>query len=123
MNSRTLCASSLVSKFGFMDGAILGAIEVGYGVELPALLTREPAYLPVGAGNLFWDQMVLAQLVRTHLLPLLPGIEIYEIGTSHNPVRIESALTDEQMAVEVVITAADVEAAAKAVEAQWAPNA
>lgn len=105
---RTLRASDLTSKFGFWDGGILGPLVIDWYAEAP------PMHVP----NDVDSHDVLAQLVRTHLLPLLPGVEVYEIGTAHNPIRTDQELTDAQEDVQVEITQADVDAAVEAVRAR-----
>lgn len=100
--SRTLLATDLTSKWGFWDGDILrdgGILE-------------RPHPLPEGADN----HAVLIWLVRKHLLPLLPGVEVYEIGTCHNPIRTDQELTPEQDDVQVEIAEADVLEAVRALE-------
>ena len=57
-----LFAESLLSKWGFEDGDML-ADDTGVRHEL------------------------LVQMVKHHLLPLLQGVEVFEIRTCHNPVR------------------------------------
>jgi len=103
---RVLHASSLASKWGFDDGALLLSQIVGYGHELPPMDLH-------GADH----QDVLVWLVRKHLLPALPGVEVYEIGTSHNPIRTDQALTSEQMEVSVEVTQSDVDEAVAALSA------
>lgn len=70
-----LDAESLWSKSGFNDG------------DEPELLIDL-----MNANGVPWDQCrgwhgLLAGFVREYLLPLLPGVEVYEIGTIHNPIR------------------------------------
>jgi hypothetical protein len=68
-----LYAYSLGSKFGFQDGDILS----------------EPLLDALGF-DLWKDcgqHEILVDLVRERLLPLLPGVEVYELGTAHNPIR------------------------------------
>lgn len=60
----TLNASDLWSKFGFCDGDLF----------------TDFSGLP---------HEILVKAVRKHLLPLLPGIEVYEIQTIHNPIRVK----------------------------------
>lgn len=56
-------------------------------------------------GDLMKDHDTLVKAVREHLLPLLdPRVEIYEIGTSHNPIRVTDETreyVDEDIFVEV----------------------
>ena len=67
-----------------------------------------------GDGDLFWDFLwdnglgevdnhrVLTEAVRRHLLPLLPeDVEVYEIGTIHNPIRTDC---DAPSGVSVAVT-------------------
>lgn len=58
------------------------------------------------------ESEVLVHLVRKHLLPLLPGVEVYEIGSIHNPIRAEDhclkLLSNEYENVSVEVSAADV---------------
>lgn len=63
----TLHAADLASKFGFNDG-------------------DEPDDVRDMSLDVDWHP-VLIWLVRTHLLPLLPGVEVYEIISIHNPIR------------------------------------
>lgn len=59
-----LSAKDLASKWGFDDGDLLSGIaQVGKSHSL------------------------LIASVRAFLLPLLPDVEVYEIGTCHNPIR------------------------------------
>lgn len=61
-----LFAESLLSKWGFEDGDVL-ADDTGVRHEL------------------------LVQVIKDHLLPLLHGVEVFEICTCHNPVRATEA--------------------------------
>lgn len=67
--SVTLRAESLLNKWGFGDGDIIRD-DAGPRHEL------------------------LTQLVTQHLLPLLPGVEVFEICTIHNPVRATEATSN-----------------------------
>lgn len=79
MQKATLNATDLCSKFGFVDGDVLmysfDNIEFAEGVPGDTLNDLEST--------------VLVHLVRKHLLPLLPGVATYEIGSAHNPIRAE----------------------------------
>ena len=63
-----LYASCLASKFGFNDG---DAPEDWYDTD------REGWH---------WHA-TLIELVREHLLPLIPDVEVYELDSIHNPIR------------------------------------
>ena len=68
-----LRACGLASKYGFSDGDILSEIifdKLGYEQWANARQSE-----------------ILVDLVRERLLPLLPGVEVYEVITSHNPIR------------------------------------
>lgn len=68
-----LRACGLASKYGFSDGDILSEIifdKLGYEQWANARQSE-----------------ILVDLVRERLLPLLPGVEVYEISTCHNPIR------------------------------------
>ena len=72
MEGVRLHTSSLRSKWGFEDGDALGDALINH----PSL----------------WDveHEVLCKLVRKHIEPLLPkGVELQEIGTCHNPIRLK----------------------------------
>lgn len=103
---RVLHASCLASKWGFDDGALLLSQIVGYGDELPSMDLHGADY-----------QDVLVWLVRKHLLPKLPGVEVYEIATSHNPIRTDQPLTREQREISVEITQSDVDEAVASLSA------
>ena len=63
MKTVTLNASSLLSKWGFLDGDLLDDVHECDSHE------------------------ALVSLVKTHLLPLLPGVEVDVFHTHHNPIR------------------------------------
>ncbi len=75
-----LHSASLLSKYGFNDGDLLNNVAdwleadgIDYGVA-------DDAWHPV-----------LRRLVRDHLLPALEQeVVVYDIETSHNPIRAES---------------------------------
>lgn len=108
-----LHATDLCSKFGFDDGDLL--MYHFYEIEF-----HESS--PDSALNTF-DSTVLVHLVRKHLGPLLPGVELYEISSCHNPIRAQSEhheLIETQFAnVYATITEADVIAAKAEVLALW----
>lgn len=75
-----LDAESLFSKWGFDDGDVPDWL-LDYLDEHPEI---EIDYGDLASA---WDT-VLAGMVRTYLVPLLPdSLEVEEIGTLHNPVR------------------------------------
>ena len=64
-------ANSLCSKFGFGDGDELSWVKWIAGIDVD-------------------KHKLLAHIVRTRLVPLMPGdVELVEIGTCHNPIRAE----------------------------------
>lgn len=78
----TLQASCLASKFGFHDGDILDPFFFGEFFEL------DRRYPDVRINDhLSFEHEVLARCVERHLLPLLPGVATYRIGSIHNPIR------------------------------------
>ncbi|MEU8899645.1 hypothetical protein [Nocardia sp. NPDC048505] len=86
-----LAAQDLFSPFGFEDGELLRhwltkAAAAGCDV-------RRWWCNACSAERLWVIDLneVLCELVRTHLVPQIPGeFTLREIGTSHNPIRIES---------------------------------
>jgi hypothetical protein len=74
----TLYSSSLLSKWGFNDG------------DMPNVLMDYWDACSIDYSNLEWHQ-VLCRLIRLHLLPALTihhDIELIELETIHNPIRI-----------------------------------
>lgn len=92
-----LYADCLGSKFGFNDGD-----------EPEALLDWCDEHgLPYPED---WHA-VLIRLVRAHLLPLLPGVEVQTISTAHNPIRAVDPAVVQDSDVEVEVTWQDILAA------------
>lgn len=81
MSVLRLYGSSLTSKWGFSDGDVVfdWLYDNGYENDVPE--------------NGIAEHDVLADLVRTHLVPVIEAaghtIELVEIGTIHNPIRAE----------------------------------
>jgi len=79
----TLTAEDLASKWGFADGDLFF--------------------------DFLWDHdlgdvdkhRVLVEAVRRYLLPLLPGVQVYEIETIHNPIRTEDTIPGDDVAVTI----------------------
>lgn len=76
-----LSAFSLFSKWGFSDGEVLGDwlrdAEDATGRDLRAEWKTD-------------QHKALRELVKQHLLPLIPGpFTTRDIETSHNPIRVE----------------------------------
>lgn len=109
----TLSADDLCSKWGFSDGDLLTEHGFRYTKEKP------PATGPMQYQH--WNHEVLILLVRRHLLPLMPGAEVEEIGTHHNPIRFTDWHEREFFAdpVTVQVTEEQIEDAAQAVEKRW----
>lgn len=83
----TLRAADLWSKFGFDDGGamtdiVFAATHESAGLAQAIAKRRVNIHIP------FFGHQVLIETVRRHLLPLLPGLEVEEVGTSHNPIRV-----------------------------------
>lgn len=77
----TLHAESLFSKWGFRDGDMIG----DWLDEVDDSGRDIRRYLDVDYHR------VLRHLVRTYLLPLIPGeFTLYDIETCHNPIRIDT---------------------------------
>ena len=72
-----LSAAGLASKWGFNDGDVPD--------ELWGLLDVAD---PDGSSDWDWTD-ILRRMVRERLLPLLPGVEAYDVETSHNPIRTD----------------------------------
>jgi hypothetical protein len=80
VNGIYLSGDSLFSKYGFNDGDMPDALMDWLDADHPSVDYSVEDWHPV-----------LVQLVRGHLLPLLPdGLEVYEIDTIHNPIRARS---------------------------------
>ena len=81
-NDLTLSADSLFYKSGFYDGDVLFDWAWDWA---EADGSRPP-------DSWFKNHHdALCQLVRVHLLPLVPGeFTVYEVETIHNPIRIET---------------------------------
>lgn len=76
-NPLTLHAESLFSKWGFNDG---DAVYEWWWDEFD---DEPPPYSDL--------HRALRDLVRTHLLPLIPGeFTVIDVETSHNPIRVDS---------------------------------
>ena len=105
MSGMFLDAESLASKWGFQDGDMP---EEFYEWLIAAGISTE----------MDWHR-VLVQLVRDRLLPLLPDVQVYEIETSHNPIRATQETWDSAYAsgVSVIVDWADVLATAREVSA------
>lgn len=86
----TLDAASLWSKWGFSDGELLNDV-VYVAMHQSAALREADAVVTKDKWVGTMAQQVLCETVRRYLLPLLPGIEVEEIGTSHNPIRVKDA--------------------------------
>lgn len=96
MTTIMLKASDLARKSGFIDGdavalmverledsgAIPGIEERVEALDAPRDVLDEEGY-PGHTG----DHKILVALVRRHLAPLLPGVEILDYFSAHNPVR------------------------------------
>lgn len=78
-NVLRLFAYGLASKFGFGDGDILEYFCEDNNIDLQERDEHE----------------VLIKLVRTYLLPLIPHVQVYEIGSLHNPIRCEEQFVEE----------------------------
>lgn len=78
-NVLRLFAYGLASKFGFGDGNILEYFCKDNDIDLQG---RD-------------EHDVLIKLVRTYLLPLIPHVQVYEIGSLHNPIRCEEQFVEE----------------------------
>ena len=78
-NVLRLFAYGLASKFGFGDGDILEYFCEDNDIDLQG---RD-------------EHDVLIKLVRTYLLPLIPHVQVYEIGSLHNPIRCEEQFVEE----------------------------
>lgn len=75
----TLDAANLLSKWGFEDGDIIDNylldLSESWGVRCPSPDAHE----------------LLVALVRAYLLPeVREQVEVYEIRTAHNPIRVAS---------------------------------
>ena len=76
----TLRGDGLYSKWGFGDGDIV----------LEALYDLEDSGVPVTKADYELDHQVLIALVRAELLPKLPvPVEVFDLSTIHNPIRVE----------------------------------
>lgn len=78
-NVLRLFAYGLASRFGFGDGDILEYFCEDNNIDLQERDEHE----------------VLIKLVRTYLLPLIPHVQVYEIGSLHNPIRCEEQFVEE----------------------------
>lgn len=78
-NVLRLFAYGLASKFGFGDGDILEYFCEDNDIDLQGRDKHD----------------VLIKLVRTYLLPLIPHVQVYEIGSLHNPIRCEEQFVEE----------------------------
>ena len=113
MDTIELRASSLPSKWGFGDGDVINDILFDAGLyDTP---------MPEGA-HISFAHEVLARCVETHLLPLVPRVVTFRIGTIHNPIRTQSELTDAEEAASVEITRDQVIEMARAVAAEMSAN-
>ncbi len=80
-----LSAADLWSKHGFSDGDQV--LEFVYRHDLDSELK-----LVKGSEQHSGNKAVLVKLVRQYLLPALPRpVDVYEIGTIHNPIRVEES--------------------------------
>lgn len=70
MTTIILDASSLASKWGFGDGDAICEFLMDNHVFLDCD-----------------NREITKTVVRKHLLPLIPNVEVYEIVTHHNPIR------------------------------------
>jgi hypothetical protein len=93
-----------MQKTGFMDGDVhydilerLGLLDVG----------------GTGEHGLTFYSTVLCVCVERYLLPLIPAVRTYRIGTAHNPIRTERALTTDEKTVSATISAEQIEKVAK----------
>lgn len=82
-----LRAASLASKFGFGDGDILDYFCEDNNISLDE---RDP-------------HQILIKLVRLYLLPLIPHVQVYEIGTIHNPIRCEDQFVEELQGSDIYV--------------------
>ena len=82
-----LRAASLASKFGFGDGDILDYFCEDNNISLDE---RDP-------------HQILIKLVRLYLLPLIPHVQVYEIGTMHNPIRCEVQFVEELQGSDIYV--------------------
>lgn len=99
MEKVTLTSASLRHKSGFEDGDVLDEIlwEAGFGDD------PRPEH-----EHLFFHHEVLAELVEKWLLPLIPDVPTYRVGTIHNPIRVAPEYRGEIPPASVIVDAADV---------------
>ena len=87
MDYVTLDSYSLFSKFGFCDGGVLDDWRYSLGDDMVRGLVAKPGTKTAFLG---FEHALLSTLVRKHLLPALPhAVEVYDIGSCHNPIRAE----------------------------------
>lgn len=103
----TLRSESLNYKWGFDDGDVLDDILYSSGLSLER---------PRGA-HLWYEHEVLARVVERFLLPLIPGVDVFRIGTSHNPIRAQNK--DAPEGVSVSVSESDVLSIAREVAAEY----
>ena len=74
--------AGLLSKWGFGDGDMLeDVLDEWLNGKWP-----DDDYDPLG-----FEHRVLVRVVREHVLPhITTPIEVYEVGTVHNPIRAET---------------------------------
>lgn len=86
-NILRLRAYGLASKFGFGDGDIIDYFCEDNNIDLQERDQHD----------------VLIKLVRTYLLPLIPHVQVYEIGSLHNPIRCEDEFIKELEQSEIYV--------------------
>lgn len=113
MTTIMLKASDLARKSGFIDGdAVAFMVErLEDSGAIPGIEARVRAFdaprdvldkegYPGHTG----DHKILVALVRRHLAPLLPGVEILDYFSAHNPVRCGAEHADLCAASRVSVT-------------------
>lgn len=82
MSDVTLFADGLASKWGFCDGDVLDDVVMDW---MDQGLIEPKGYMA------FDEHALLVAAVRRWLLPVIKAkVDVYEIGTIHNPIRTRS---------------------------------
>lgn len=89
-----LHVSDLASKYGFSDGDVTYDPLDELGFDSTADVPYESNF--PGEPTRFLGQVVLEELVRRHIAPLVPEIEIsYDVNCIHNPVGVWEEVAEE----------------------------